>query len=203
MRVHPTGPLLAVLSLGIGCGGSAPPPSDHPAQESHAHTSGRGVEPPRARLAFIEVPEGPLTEERARAALASTRPRVQACLAASSIRVEGHVVVRLEVTPSGEVARSGTEHVDGIDPEMVFCLVRAVRGCRMPRADGPSVVHVGLDLVDPRAVEQRTAQPEIELADDPLPPLETEEPDATEGEPESEEGAEGATPPTEGEAPDA
>ena len=99
------------------------------------------------------------------------RPRVQACLNASSIRVEGHVVVRIEVDPSGEITRSGTDHVDGLDPEVVFCVVRAVRACRMPEAQGPSQVRIGLDFADPREV-LGTAQPEVELADVPLEPVE-------------------------------
>ncbi len=156
-----------LLLLAAGCGGT-PPLSEHPvhddAREPAATASG-----PSAQLAFVEVREGPLPEAEARAALGPMRPRVQACLAASSIRVEGHVVVRLEVGPGGDVTRSGTDHVDGLDPELVFCVVRAMRGGRLPRAEGPSVVRVGLDFEDPRAVPE-TAQPEAVLADEPIAP---------------------------------
>lgn len=193
MRVTiPLAALLALAACGTTQGASEHATHDDP----NRPVAGQGVEPPRATLAFLEVLEGPLPAEGARASLAPMRPRVQACLNASSIRVEGHVVVRIEVEASGEIGRSGTDHVDGLDPEVVFCVVRAVRACRMPQADGPSRVRIGLDFTDPREV-QDTAQPEVELADVPLEAVEAD--DTTNGDsapPEDE--ADEPPPPTDG-----
>lgn len=163
-------PLAALLALGCATTQGASEHATH--DDPNRRVAGEGVEPPQATLAFLNVLEGPVAPEAARGAVASVRPRVQGCLSAISIRVEGHVVVRLEVDASGEVSRSGTDHVDGLDPEVVFCIVRAMRAARMPAGDAASVVRVGLDFTDSREV-QDTAQPEVELADVPDQPVQT------------------------------
>ncbi|MGE0790823.1 MAG: hypothetical protein AB7S26_34430 [Sandaracinaceae bacterium] len=151
--------------LGLGCGGGRAQ-AEHAEAEDEPHPAHRTVAPPEAQIAFVHVVEGPLEEAAARGALASIRPRVHACLAATSIRVEGHAVVHLEVAPDGSVTRSGTDHVDGIDPELAFCVVRAVRESSMPARESASVVQIGFDFTDPREIEVDTAQPEAELSDE-------------------------------------
>lgn len=137
------------MLLASGCGGGRGAPPSAPPRPRDG-VMGDAVLGPELRLRELTVASGPLETDAARASLARMRPRVQACIDATSLRVQGSVDVRLDVSPTGQVARSGTDRVEGLDPDVVFCIVRALRGCRLPRASAASVVRVGLDFTDPR-----------------------------------------------------
>ena len=165
--------LVACASAGAsGCGGAPVARSSAP-PVARDTAIGDSVLHPEVRLRTLAVAEGPLAVEDARAALALMRPRVQACIDATSLRVEGSVDVRLDVSPTGQVARSGTDRVEGLDPDVVFCVVRALRGGRLPRASAASVVQIGLSFSDPRAragADPSAEPPPTETGPAPNPP---------------------------------
>lgn len=161
-------------SLLISCGGGGGAPAEHTTVEAdRGAVSGAGLPAPEVRLESLEVASGPLPLDAARASVARARSGVEYCLEGSSLRVEGRADVRLRVAPDGSVARSGTDRVEGLDPEVVFCVVRALRGVRFPSGEADSIVLVRLAFADPRDVTASSADPPPVLhepADDPPGP---------------------------------
>ena len=134
-----------IVVLVSSCGAPPPPrrPVDPDDPSRHA-----GLAAAEARLTGLDVLEGPLVAEDAQLALNASRGNVQSCLDGTTLRVQGQLAVRLQLRADGSVERSEAENAEGLDPDVVFCLVRAVRTTAFPPRDAPSILRVTLGFVD-------------------------------------------------------
>jgi hypothetical protein len=135
-----------LLVLLTACG--APPPPHRPVDPDDPARHGGVAATSEARLTGFDVLEGPLAIEDAQLALNPTRGQVQHCLDGTTLQVRGQLAVRLQLRADGTVERSEAENAEGLDPDVVFCVVRAVRSTAFPPRDAPSVVRVTLGFVE-------------------------------------------------------